>query len=375
VDRASYLADIQQHFRIHAACAILGPRQVGKTTLARMYSARFSADEVIFFDLENPFDLARLENPMLSLSKLKNKFIIIDEIQRLPEFFPVLRVLIDNQSLNQKFLILGSVSRDLIQQSSESLAGRIGYVELTPFSLKEINNDVARLLIRGGFPKSFLAENDEDSYLWRLSYIMTFLERDIPNLGFQIPAQQMRRFWMMLAHYHGQILNVSELGKSMALSDHIVKKYVAILAGTCMIRVLTPWYANISKRQVKSPKIYLRDTGILNTLVGIKNQNEMDISPKSGSFWEGFALEEVIKETKAYPEECFFWSTQSKAELDLLLIKDGKKIGYEFKYSDKIKITPSMRIAIEDLGLDHLYVIYPGDKEFPLDEKITAKGL
>lgn len=375
MDRASYLADIQQHFRIHAACAILGPRQVGKTTLARMYSARFSADEVIFFDLENPFDLARLENPMLSLSKLKNKFIIIDEIQRLPEFFPVLRVLIDNQSLNQKFLILGSVSRDLIQQSSESLAGRIGYVELTPFSLKEINNDVARLLIRGGFPKSFLAENDEDSYLWRLSYIMTFLERDIPNLGFQIPAQQMRRFWMMLAHYHGQILNVSELGKSMALSDHIVKKYVAILAGTCMIRVLTPWYANISKRQVKSPKIYLRDTGILNTLVGIKNQNEMDISPKSGSFWEGFALEEVIKETKAYPEECFFWSTQSKAELDLLLIKDGKKIGYEFKYSDKIKITPSMRIAIEDLGLDHLYVIYPGDKEFPLDEKITAKGL
>lgn len=375
MERRKYLKTIELNFRVFPACAILGPRQVGKTTLAKMFVEESDPDSFHFFDLENPLDLARLANPMLALSKLTNKLIIIDEIQRAPELFPILRVLIDDKQKKQKFLILGSASRDLIRQSSETLAGRIGYMELMPFSLDEVDHKSETLWLRGGFPLSYLAENDEDSFLWRQSYIATFLERDIPNLGFQIPPQQMRRFWLMLAHYHGQIFNASELGKSLGISDHLVRKYLNILAGTFMIRILLPWYENLEKRQIKSPKIYFRDSGVLHALIGIRNQVEMDIYPKMGSFWEGFALEEIIRQTGASSEECYFWATQSKAELDLLILKNGKKIGYEFKYSDAPKITPSMRIACEDLKLDHLYVIYPGAETFSLSEKITARGL
>lgn len=373
--RPKYLKTIEMQFRVHPACAILGPRQVGKTTLAKMFLDQDSPDNFQFFDLEDPLDLARLENPMLTLSKLEGKLIIIDEVQRAPELFPIIRVLIDDKKKKQRFLILGSASRDLLRQSSETLAGRIGYMELMPFSIDEVDGNIETLWLRGGFPLSYLAKTDEDSFLWRQSYISTFLERDIPNLGFQIPPQQMRRFWLMLAHYHGQIFNASELGKSLGISDHMVRKYLDILAGTFMIRVLLPWHENLEKRQIKSPKIYFRDSGILHALIGIKNQAEMDVYPKMGSFWEGFALEEIIRQTGASAEECYFWGTQSKAELDLLIIKDGKRIGYEFKYSDTPKITPSMRIASEDLKLDHLYVIYPGTKTFPLSEHITARGL
>jgi uncharacterized protein len=374
--RNKYMKFIEMNFKVHAACAILGPRQVGKTTLAKAFLEAHYANNYHFFDLENPIDLARLENPMLTLSRLSNSLIVIDEIQRLPELFPVLRVLIDEKEKKRKFLILGSASRDLIRQSSETLAGRIGYVELEPFSLDEVTSQNGDILwIRGGFPLSYLAETDQDSFFWRQSYIRTFLERDIPNLGFQIPAEQMRRFWLMLMHYHGQIFNASELGKSLGISDHMVRKYLGVLSGTFMIRILLPWYEKLEKRQVKSPKIYFRDSGILHALVGIHNMTEMDTYPKMGSFWEGFALEEIIRQENAQPEECYFWATQAKAELDLLLIKEGKKIGYEFKYSDKPRITPSMKIASEDLKLDHLYVIYPGDLSFPLSEKITVRGL
>ncbi len=375
MERPKYLKTIEMHFRVHSACAILGPRQVGKTTLAKMFLEQDHKDGFHFFDLENPLDLARLENPMLTLAKLTGKLIVIDEIQRAPELFPIIRVLIDDRQKGMKFLILGSASRDLIHQSSETLAGRIGYMELMPFSLDEVDHDSNILWLRGGFPPSYLSAKDEDSFLWRQSYISTFLERDIPNLGFQIPPQQMRRFWLMLAHYHGQIFKASELGKSLGISDHLIRKYLDILAGTFMIRVLQPWHENLEKRQVKSPKIYFRDSGILHALIGIPTQAEMDIYPKMGSFWEGFALEEIIREERASSEECYFWATQSKAELDLLILKNGKRIGYEFKYADAPKITPSMRIACDDLKLDHLYVVYPGTITFSLSEKITARGL
>ena len=372
--RDLYLDEIHTQLRIHPACGLLGPRQVGKTTLAKMYVEKYFPDNASVFDLENPVDLARLENPMFMLSKLTNQLIVIDEIQRIPELFPVLRVLADQHEKKRKFLILGSASRDLIRQSSETLAGRIGYIELLSLSLFEVK-DSDRLWLRGGFPRSYLAESDKDSYIWRQSYITTFLERDIPNLGFNIPAPQLRRFWLMLAHYHGQIFNASELGKSLSISDHITRKYLDILSGTFMVRVLTPWIENISKRQIKSPKIYFRDSGILNTLLGISTELELQTNPRLGSLWEGFALEQVIAAIRATPEECYFWATHAEAELDLLIIKNGKRLGFEFKFGDRPRLTKSMHIAADNLKLDHLILIYPGSLIFPLAEGITAYGL
>jgi uncharacterized protein len=374
INRKDYLNEIKSQYRVHSACALLGPRQVGKTTLAKMYIDKYHIKNSLFFDLENPLDLARLENPMLALSKISNSLVVIDEIQRRPDLFPILRVLLDESEKKRDFLILGSASRDLIQQSSETLAGRIGYLELAPFSLNETNH-MDRLWVRGGFPKAYLASTDEDSYLWRQAYITTFLERDIPSLGFSIPPQQIRRFWLMLAHYHGQIFNASELGRSLGVSDHSVRKYLDILTGTFMIRTLSPWFEHLGKRQVKSPKIFFRDSGILNALLGLCNYSQMAVYPKLGSFWEGFALEEIIRLTRATNEECYFWATQAGAELDLLIIKDGKKVGFEFKYTDRPKVTPSMKIAFKDLNLDHLYLIFPGKSSFSLASGMTAHGL
>lgn len=372
--RTRYLTEIEFQFSIHPICAILGPRQVGKTTLAQMYLKKYRSKAVQFFDLENALDLARLEDPMLALSQFSNQLIVIDEIQRRPELFPALRVLVDEKDKKRQFLILGSASRDLIRQSSETLAGRIGYIELMPFSLDETDNSKL-LWLRGGYPLSYLADNEKASFAWRWAYITTFLERDIPNLGFKIPPEQMRRFWHMLAHYHGQILNASEIGKSLEISDKTVRKYLDILVGTFMIRRLAPWFENLKKRQVKSPKIYFRDSGILHTLVGILDEQQLRDYPKLGSFWEGFAIEEVIRQFHAHSEDCYFWATQSGAELDLLIIKHGKRLGFEIKYTGSPKITPSMRIAIQDLSLDHLYLIFPGNQSFPLDHDITAYGL
>lgn len=372
MDREGYLKEIEFQFRVHSVCGLLGPRQVGKTTLAKMYTAQYLPEKVCFFDLENPLDLARLENPMMVFSGLSDCLIVIDEIQRRPELFPVLRVLVDEVAKKRKFLVLGSASRDLIRQSSETLAGRIGYVELMPFSLSEVHN-MDMLWLRGGFPRSYLSANNEESYLWRQSYISTFLERDIPNLGFQIPPVHIRRFWLMLAHYHGQVFNASEIGKSLGISHHTSRKYLDILIGTFMIRLLPPWFENLEKRQVKLPKIFFKDSGILHALIGLKNKADVDMYPRLGSFWEGFALEEIIRQNCASPEECYFWGTQGGAELDLLIMKNGKRHGYEFKYTDSPKITPSMKIAAQDLKLDHLYVVYPGEHTFQLAENITAR--
>ena len=372
--RDIYLQKIEQNLRVHSICAILGPRQVGKTTLAREFVKEKRENNARFFDLENPLDLARLDNPMLALSSEPEKLIVIDEIQMRPDLFPVIRVLVDDPKFKRKLLILGSASRDLIRQSSETLAGRIGYFELPPFSLSE-TKDSSRLWLRGGFPLSYLALSDADSFLWRQNYIKTFLERDIPNLGFSIPPQQMRRFWLMLVYYHGQVFNASEIARALGVSDHTIRKYLDILAGTFMIRILFPWFENLQKRQVRSPKIYFRDSGVLNALVNLKDAAELNTYPKLGAFWEGFALEEIIRIHEATPEESFFWATQANAELDLFIIKHGKRLGFEFKYVDVPRITKSMNIAMLDLKLDHLTVVYPGKETFLLAENITAKGL
>jgi hypothetical protein len=374
--RSRYLAYITQQFRIHNVCAILGPRQVGKTTLAQSFAQ--SVQKILpthSFDLENPLDVARLENPLLTLTPLMitPALIIIDEIQRRPDLFPIIRVLVDKYPLS-KLLILGSASRELIKQSSETLAGRIGYIELTPFSLEDTENST-QLWLRGGFPRSYLAHSLEDSILWRTAYIRTFLERDIPALGFNAPAPQIYRFWLMLTHYHGQVVNFSDLGRSLSITDYTVRKYLDILTGTFMTRTLNPWFENISKRQVKAPKIYFRDSGILHTLMGIPSTEHLTVHPRLGALWEGFALEEIIRCYQLPPEECFFWGTQSGSELDLLIHHQGKRIGFEFKYTDAPKRTPSMHHAVTDIKLDHLYVIYPGNTSFPLSESITAQGL
>ena len=372
--REHYLQKIEQHFRVHSVCALLGARQVGKTTLARVFAKEKRNNLAKVFDLEKALDLARLDNPMTALSSEPEKLIVIDEIQMRPELFPVIRVLVDDPSQKRNLLILGSASRDLIRQSSETLAGRIGFVELPPFSLCE-TNETNKLWMRGGFPLSYLALNDSDSFLWRQNYITTFLERDIPALGFNIPPQQLRRFWLMLAHYHGQTFNASEIARSLGVSDHTARKYLDILSGTFMIRELSPWFENLQKRQVRAPKIYFRDSGVLNALLNIQNFTELESYPKLGAFWEGFALEEIIKTYDLRAEECFFWATHTDAELDLFIFKDGKRLGFEFKYVDVPKVTKSMRIALTDLKLDHLTVVYPGKETFPLAENITAQGL
>lgn len=369
IKRIQYINAIKQAFKVTPICAILGPRQCGKSTLAKTFAQQQKS--VHMFDLEDPQDLARLSNPKLALSELQG-LIIIDEIQRKPELFPILRVLVDQTKI--KFLILGSASRDLINQSSETLAGRITMLELTPFSLIEVHQ-LKKLWLQGGFPLSFLAKNLEISLIWRKEYIKTFLERDIPALGINIPAETMRRFWQMLTHVHGNIFNASQLGASLGYSDTTIKKYLDILIGTFMIRKLNPWFENISKRQVKSPKIYFRDSGILHSLMGITNYNNLLTNPKLGASWEGMALEEIIRFNKADPEDCYFWATHNNAELDLLIIKNGEKYGFEFKYTDNPKITPSMKIAIQQLNLNNLTVIIPGNYNFPLADNIRVVGL
>ncbi len=326
-----------------------------------------------YFDLESSVDLERLANPMLAIGSLSG-LVVIDEVQRAPDLFTILRVLVDEQKADRKFLILGSASRELIRQSAESLAGRIAYLEVTPFSLDEVGH-LDKLWLRGGFPRSFLADHEQDSYDWREFYVRTFLEQDIPNLGITIPPVALRRFWSMLAHYHGNIFNASELGRSFGASDVTMRRYLDLLTGTFMIRQLQPWYENGKKRQVKSPKIYFRDSGILHTLLAIHDRNELLLHPKLGASWEGFALEEVIRRHQARPEECYFWATHGGAEVDLLIYQDGKLKGFEFKYTDAPTLSKSMQIAVADLSLDHLEVIYPGEVDYALTEKIFVKKM
>ncbi|OJW52729.1 MAG: hypothetical protein BGO67_09225 [Alphaproteobacteria bacterium 41-28] len=368
--RKDFIKRIQEDFEATPICALLGPRQCGKTTLSRLYAEQVKGP-VHIFDLEDPGDLSQLVNAKLTLERLEG-LIIIDEVQLRPDLFPLLRVLVDKLPL--RFLILGSASPDLIRQTSETLAGRISYIEMTPFSLQEVH-DWRRLWERGGYPRSYLAPNYKVSNRWRTGFISTYLEKDIPQLGFEVSPQMIRRFWMMLTHYHGGIFNASEVGVSLGITHKTARHYLDILEGTYMMRQLNPWFENIGKRQVKSPKVFFRDSGLFHTLLGIKTEEDLFHHPKLGLSFEGFALEEVARFHQADPQDCYFWATQTGAELDLLIVKGGEKLGFEIKYTDHPKITKSMQIALEDLKLDKLTVIVPGSTRFPLTEKIEVCGL
>ena len=368
VQRDFYLKNISANFNSHPVVALLGPRQCGKTTLARQFSDQYS--NVHFFDLEDTRDIAALQQPHLALEGLSG-LIFIDEIQRVPELFPSLRVLADQQK-DRKFLILGSASRDLIRQSSETLAGRIAYIDIHPFSLAEVHN-MQQLHLFGGYPNSYLYP--ETAFNWLEQYIRTFLERDIPNLGFSIPAVTMRRFWTMLAHYHANTFNASEIGRSLGVSDHTVKSYLDILSGTFMVRQLYPWFENIGKRQTKKPKIYFCDSGIFHHLMDIHSHEQLLKNPKLGASFEGFALEQIIRIFNKRSEDCYYWGIHQEGELDLLIFHRGQRLGFEFKFSDAPTTTTSMHKAIDYLKLDKLYVIYPGIKSYKLSENIEVMPL
>jgi len=373
--RNAYLDHISSLLEQFPMICLLGPRQVGKTTLAKMYveSARNKYTHIHHFDLEDPSDLQALENAKLTLSPLEG-LVIIDEIQIKPDLFPLLRVLIDNSPNTRRWLILGSASRELLHHSSDTLAGRLAYLEVTPFSYQE-THEINNLWWRGGFPGAYLAKTNTASFEWRKQYTKTFLEQDIPNLGIKIPATNLRRFWMMLAHYHGNILNISELSRSLNINANSIRNYLDILTDTFMIRQLQPWWENISKRQIKSPKIYFRDSGLLHYFLDIQEPILLPRHPKVGASWEGFAMEEIIRYHDMDAGNAYFWATQSHAELDLLLFLNSKRIGIEFKYSDAPKLTKSMQIASKDLQLDYIFVIYPGERSYQLDEKILVTNL
>jgi uncharacterized protein len=350
--------------------ALIGPRQCGKTTLARRF---VPPDSFNYFDLEDPISLARLDEPMTALAGLTG-LVVIDEIQRRPELFPVLRVLADRDPLSARFLILGSAAPELLRQSSESLAGRLEIIRMSGFSLAEVNVENLPLhWLRGGFPRSYLTASDEDSLAWRKNFALTLVERDIPQLGIAIPATALLRFWTMLAHYHGQVWNAAPPARSLGVSEPTVRRYLDLLEGVFMVRQLQPWHANLKKRQVKAPKVYLRDSGLLHHLLGIRAEGDLLAHPGCGASWEGYVIEESLNAIQ--PDEAYFWATHNGAELDLLLIKNGKRIGLECKRADAPRITPSIRIAMSDLELDRLLVVYPGSRRYPLAEGVEALSL
>jgi hypothetical protein len=347
---------------------LVGPRQCGKTTLALQ---RVPADSINYFDLENPTDLARLEEPMTALERLEG-LVVIDEVQRRPDLFPMLRVLLDREGSPARFLVLGSASGDLQRQSSESLAGRVEQLTMSGFTVWEVE-DEPRLWLRGGFPLSYLAGSDADSSAWRKNFIQTLLERDLPQWGVRVPAEALRRFWTMLAHYHGQTWNSAEPARAMSVDEKTTRRYLDVLNDAFMIRQLQPWHANIRKRQVKSPKIYIRDNGLLHQLLGISSDKGLLSHPKAGASWEGFVIEQVI--ALVQPDSVYFWATYQGAEIDLVLSHNGKMYGVECKRTDAPRMTPSIRNAIEDLDLERVAVIYPGQKRYPISERVDAVPL
>jgi predicted AAA+ superfamily ATPase len=352
------------------AVAIIGPRQCGKTTLARQLVA---ADSLNYIDLEDPVSVARLDEPMTALRGLKG-LVVIDEVQRRPDLFPALRVLTDRKPLPARFLILGSASPELLKQSSESLAGRIETIAMSGFSMSEIGLKAqARHWLRGGFPPAFLARTEPDSLAWRKNFIQTFLERDLPQWGIGAPSTALLRFWTMLAHYHGQTWNAAEPARALGISEPTVRRYLDILSGFFMVRQLAPWHANLKKRQVKAPKIYFHDTGLLHYLLGIRSEKELFVNPKCGASWEGYVIEETIKAVE--PDETYYWGTHSGAEIDLILVKNGRLWGVECKFMDAPRLTPSMRTALEDLQLEQIAVVYPGTKRYSLGERVAAVPL
>ena len=353
--------------------ALIGARQVGKSTLARQLASRVKQATV--FDLENGPDLARLAEPTLALGGLRG-LVIIDEIQRRPDLFPALRVLADRPRRPARFLVLGSAAPALLRQSSETLAGRIATFELDGFNLGEVAPKKAeQLWLRGGFPKSFLAASDAQSLRWRQEFLDTFLERDIPALGFRLPPALLGRFWRMLAHSHGQIWNASEIGRSLGVTDATVRHYLDVLTSAFVVRVLAPFHENLGKRQVKSPKVYVADTGLLHALLGITDRRALDVHPRLGASWEGFVIREIMRHFRARRDECFFWRTHDGAELDLLIVRGQRRHGFEVKRTDAPRVTPSMRSALADLHLDRLTVLHAGADEYPMGERIHAVPL
>lgn len=367
ITRNSYLEKLRLSVQRSPITALLGPRQCGKTTLARMYGEE---NKTVYFDLESQPDLRRLQNPELMLGSQKG-VVILDEIQELPELFKVLRIVADRPDNQARFIILGSASPDIIKKVSETLAGRVEFVELSGFNMQELGPDaLEKLWLRGGFPRSFLAKTDEDSMAWREGFIRTFLDRDIPHFGISIPPVAMRRFWTMIAHYHGQTWNASELGRSMGLSDKTVRSYLDILTGTFMIRQLQPWFENIGKRQVKAPKIYFRDSGLLHGLLNIPVMHSLTGHPRIGASWEGFALEQTLQAIA--PAQAFFWAAHSGAEIDLFFFYRGRRYGIEFKFSEAPAITTSIHNAFKFLHLDHVWIIYPGNVCYAVSDRISV---
>jgi predicted AAA+ superfamily ATPase len=370
ITRQGYFLEVERALRRSRVVALIGPRQCGKTTLARQFSPAGSPG---FFDLEDPVVAGLMENPMTALADLRG-LVVIDEAQRCPGIFPVLRVLSDRPGDLATFLILGSASPELSRQSSESLAGRVEIIEMRGLDLVEVTPAASQSLWqRGGFPRSFLAANEEDSLVWRKNFIRTFLERDLAALGFGLSPALMTRFWMMLAHYHGQVWNGSEIAGSLGVAPNTARAYLDALEQTFMVRRLLPWHTNLGKRLVKTPKIYFRDSGILHALLGIADQSALMTHPKLGASWEGFALEEIIRASK--PDQVYFYGVHSGSEMDLLMMVRGRRIGVEFKRADAPRLSRSMKVAVEDLELDELWVVYPGSRSYSLAERVQARPL
>ena len=368
VARPAPTARVWESFAVHPVVALTGPRQCGKTTLARAIAG--DAAESTYFDLEAAVDRRRLDTPEQTLGRLSG-LVIIDEVQRLPALFETVRVLVDRPENGARYLLLGSASPALVKGVSESLAGRVGLVDLGGFDLREVAADPWRTLwLRGGFPRSYLAPDARGSALWRESFVRTFLERDIPQFGITIPVETLRRFWTMIAHYHGQIWNAAELARSLGASERTARGYLDILAGAFMVRALPPWFENLKKRQVKAPKVYVRDTGLLHTLLDVVRESDLAGHPKVGTSFEGFAMEQLLAAFET--GNAYFWATHGGAEIDLLVTRGGKRYGFECKLADAPGTTRSMRVALDDLGLEHLWIVYSGDEAYSLDERISV---
>jgi predicted AAA+ superfamily ATPase len=370
IRRSSILASLHNALARSRVVVLVGPRQSGKTTLAREL---LEEDSVNYFDLEDPASLARLDEPMTALRPLKG-MVVIDEIQRRPDLFPVLRVLADRRNTPTRFLILGSASGNLMRQTSESLAGRMERIAIGGFSLAELGSEAEQQLwLRGGLPLSFLAESDVNSITWRKNFIQTLLERDFPQWGVRVAATALQRFWTMVAHYHGQIWNSAEPARALGVSESTTRRYLDLLTDAFMINQLQPYHANLKKRQVKSPKIYVRDSGLLHQLLGIDSMKSLFSHPKVGASWEGFVIEQLLK-TEPH-DELFFWATHQGAEIDLILRRGDALYGVECKRTDAPRITPSIRIALDDLNLKHLFVIYPGIQQYALASQVDVVPL
>ena len=373
ISRPTHLNALRSLLEQFPVVAMIGPRQGGKTTLARQLASQWQG-AVHFFDLEDPRDAARLASPMLALEPLAG-LVILDEIQTQAQLFPVLRVLADRTPCVTRFLILGSAAPELAQQSAESLAGRVAYHELPGFNLAEVGVDnTRRLWLQGGFPRAYL-EPQAASVRWRQAFSRTYLERDIPALGLRLPAATLRRFWGMLAHYHGQTWNGAELARAFGVSEKTVRHYLDILSATFMVRVLPPWHENLGKRTVKAPKIYLADSGMLHTLLGLENEAALMSHPKVGASWEGFAMAQVIAALGATPEQCHYWKLHTGAELDLLIQQNGERRGFEFKLTDSPRTSASMHSAMQSLRLKSLHVVHAGAHSYPMAEGIHALAL